>query len=164
MGFKGNLTGVPSNANLESAIGTTYRCTFSGADKQVYNGTSTYQLSIAAGTTTTIDLTTGLTNPMGQPITSGLAFAKVYVCMVMHDIASQASSVKVFGAGAGTDFQGPLVAAGYLTLTPGRGNAFMDQTTANGMAVSGTAKTIAIQNLDGANTALVNVFVMGTTT
>jgi hypothetical protein len=70
-------------------------------------------------------------------------------------------SIKCFAA-ASNAFQGPLNTANYVTLLPGQ-NIYLQSYTTAGWAVSGSAKNIAILNNSGVASALVRIYIDGTT-
>lgn len=163
IGFEGVLTGIPTNTDLADNI--TRQVVLSavaGSGQQVYE-TFRVALPVAAGATTTLDLTTGLTNPLGESISGSLKFVHVYAVWIVHNSASTASTITVFNAAANA-FQGPKSAAASDVLGPGMWTAFGVPTNLTAWAVDGTHKNIAIVNNDGAHAATVNVFVAGATT
>jgi hypothetical protein len=163
MGFTGSVKGTAASPGLKADIGATARCDFSGAGKMVYDAaTSGAQLTVGAGLTTTLDLQSGLTSPLGEAITGAADFAKVYAVFVYHDAASLSSGVEVFGSGANR-FQGPKKGATDTdTLGPGMFTGFGMLATKAGWTVDATHKTVSIVNTDGVNAATVRVFIMGT--
>lgn len=158
-GYSGKCTGVSGSPNLATTVGRVARCTVTGANKQVY----AKQITVSGGATTTLDLTTGLTNPLNESINGSLDFAKVLGVFIEHDAASISSGITVMGGGS-DDFQGPLAAGDKPTLAPGEWFAFGMPASSTGWTVDGTHKNIAIVNNDGTDAATVNVFILGTTT
>ncbi len=166
MGFFGTLAGTAASAGLKADIGKTARCDFTGTGKMVYDAatSSAVRLSIAVSGTQTLDLTTGLTSPLGESITGALDFALVYAVWIYHDPDSLATAgITAFG-GASNDFQGPFAALDKPTLLPGQGLGIMTTASKTGWTVDGTHKNIAIVNLDATalHVATVWAFIMGT--
>jgi hypothetical protein len=117
-------------------------------------------LTLAAGATTTLDLTTGLVNPINNDITGAEDFAKVRVWVVYHEQSSAASSIRI--GGASNPFGGLMTtASNTITLVPGQGFAFFDTYSTAGMAVSGSAKNVQILNVDGTNAATYRIYFLG---
>lgn len=158
IGFLGRATGTATNAAVKAKLYRRSLVSFSGSDKQVLD---LYQQEIAASGSLDIDLTTGQTNPLGESIASASAFDKVFAVFVEHDSGSSSSGITVMG-GASDEFQGPFAAGDKATLAPGRWIAFGQLSSLTGWTVDATHKRIDIDNLDGANAADVNVFVLGT--
>lgn len=156
-GFVGKLTGVTGSPGLTTSVGDVVRCIAEGANQQVYVGT----LTIAASGTQTLDLTTGLTNPLNEAISGSNKFLKVKGVFIEHDAASVASGITAFG-GASNEFQGVWAGGDKATLAAGRWIGFGMPATDTGVDVDATHKNIAIVNSDGAQVATVNVFIHGT--
>lgn len=158
-GYTGKCTGVTGSPTLAASVSDMVRCTASGANYQVYSK----QITVAGGVTTTLDLTTGLTNPLNESINGSLDFAKILGVLIEHDPASISSSITVFGGGS-NDFQGPLAAGNKPTLNPAEWFAFGKPSSVTGWTVDGTHKNVAVLNNDGTDAATVNVFILGKTT
>jgi hypothetical protein len=165
MGFKGFVKGLATSPNIKLDIGATARCDFSGTGKMVYDAaTSGARLSIPVSGTTTLNLQSGLTSPLGETITGALDFALVYAVWIYHDPDSLATAgITAFGGGS-NDFQGPFAAGNKPTLLPGQGVGIMTTASKTGWTVDGTHKNIAIVNLDATalHVATVWAFIMGT--
>ncbi len=164
MGFNGVVSGASFNANLSVQIRDTFRCQLTGANLQIYSTT----LTLAPSGSVSLDLTTGLFNPLNDAISgSGGKFTKVWVAMIEHDPASLATAgITAFGAAAmGNGFQGPLPDTVVLTLPVGLANGFLLDFAKTPYTVDGTHKIIPIVNLDATalHTATVNVFIAGGT-
>ena len=133
-----------------------------GADWQIYAPEDGVELAV--GGTTTLDLTTGLTSPLGEAISGTPGkFIKVHGVFIEHAAASLATAgVTAFG-GASDEFQGVWAAGDKATLAPGRWIAFGMPATDAGVTVDATHKNIALVNLDATalHVATVNVFVLG---
>lgn len=158
IGYKGSATGVTGDAGRTTSLIDVFSCALSGSGKQCYRAT----LTVAVGGTTTLNLLSGLTDPLGEAIS---AFGHVYAFVLEHDPASLSTSgITVFGGGS-NEFQGPWAAGDKATLTPGQAIAFLVNETKTSWATSGTVKNIAIVNLDATalHTATVNVAIFGTT-
>lgn len=158
MGYKGDATGTAANSTLTATLIDVVTCSLTGSGKQAYIGTTTLAVSGNA----TLNLLSGLTNPLGEAIA---AFGHVFGVLIEHDSASLATAgITVFGGGS-NDFQGPLSALATATLTPGQAIAFLTPASGTGWATSGTVKNIKLVNLDATalHTATVNVSVFGTT-
>jgi hypothetical protein len=160
-GFEGTATGVPTNGDLEAPLAGVTRTALSGASKQVYEQFAT-PLTVAPSTTTTLDLTTGLTNPLNESIASSAAFAHVFGVLVQHDRDSAASTITVFNA-ASNAFQGPKSAGASEALSPGMWTGFGQEEDLTGWSVDGTHKAIAITNNSATQSATVKVIILGTT-
>lgn len=117
-------------------------------------------LTLGAGANTTLDLTSGLLNPINLEITGASDFAKVRVIVIEHDTTSAASAIVV---GNGTNPFGGLLTTNTntFTLKPGQGVAMWDRYSTTGMTVDGSNKTVKITNSDGVNTASYYVYVLG---
>lgn len=162
VGFEGSATGPTWNPDLTDTISRQVVLTaLTGSGKQIYETFRT-ALTVAAGATTTLDLTTGLTNTLGESISGSSKFVHVYAVLVVHNSASAASTVTVFNAAANA-FQGPKGAGDADTLGPGMWTGFGVPANLTAWAVDGTHKNLAIVNNDGANAATVNVLVIGST-
>ena len=163
MGFKGRAVGIPTNSDLQTPIGEVWSAEASGSNWQCYDACNV-ALTIVAGGTTTLNLLTGLTNPLGEAI-SAFPFAHIYGYAVNHDAESDASSITVFGGSSGNLFQGAWSATAKATLIPGRtiGECMEVGLAGVGQLVDATHKNIDIINLDGSNAATVNVIIIGTT-
>lgn len=148
--------GVQANVGRTAQARYTHNGTGATLGNQVYAALNP-PLTVAAGATVTLDLTTGLVNPLGESISSTDAFAKVReIYLELNTNSGVASSVEVLG-GANPQRLG---LAGAVTLLPGQRVHLGSPTTA-GSAVSGSAKNIRIVNNDGTNAAQVYVFVAG---
>ena len=159
VGYKGKATGIAGNAGLTTDLLDVFSCALTGSGKQAYVGPG---LVVPVSGTTTLNLLSGLTNPLGEAIA---AFGHVYAVIIEHDPASLATAgITVFGGGS-DDFQGPFDAGNFATLTPGQGLAFLVNAAMTPWVVDGTHKNIAIVNLDATalHTATVNVAIFGTT-
>ena len=159
----GTVTGTTANPYVSSRINvqSNNTATSSGSAGALVNAiydvaSGTNKQTIALSTTLTLDLT-NLTDPLAGTI----VFGKVKTIYIEHTSASTASSIKCFAAGANA-FQGPLNAANYVTLLPGESICFQSYTTA-GWTVSGAAKNLAILNNSGSASALVRIYIDGTT-
>lgn len=162
MGFEGVCTGTSTSATLEATLPrTVIQHLLTSTGKQVLDkGSATF--TVGAGATTTIDLTSGQVNPLGESISGAMDFVKVFVFWVHHEFTSISSNIEVFGGVSANLFQGPLNATGKLTLAPGMGAGFMCETAnTTGWAVSATVKNIDIKNLDVSDPATVRLFVSG---
>lgn len=165
MGFRGTVTGASGASTRTADIANVVRCVFTGSGKMVYDAASSGNtFTIAAGGTTTLDLNTGLTSPLGESIAGALDFTSVWGLMVVHDGDSVATgTITVFGGASVQQFQGLLASGSKAQLLKGRGIGFVvedDQST--GMTVDGTHHNIDIVN-DSAETATVRVFIFGKT-
>lgn len=162
MGYNVTVSGSSFNSSLVTQLTDAYRCALSGANLQIYSST----LTLAPSATTTLDLTTGLFNPLNDAISgSGQKFTKIWAVMIQHDPASLATSgITAFGAGA-NEFQGPYAAASVVTMKVGLANGFILDFSKTPYTVDGTHKLIPIINLDATalHTATVNVFIAGGT-
>ncbi len=159
VGYKGSATGIATDPALSTTLLNVFSCALTGGGKQAYVKRG---LVVGVSATTTLNLLSGLTNPLGEAITT---FGHVYAIMVEHDPASLATAgITVFG-GASNDFQGPLAALDKPTLTPGQGLVFLVNAAKTPWVVDGTHKNVAIVNLDATalHTATVNVAIFGTT-
>lgn len=163
-GITGTATGTASNPYLSSRINAQNVTTANQAGSagalvnQVYDVASgTLTTTVAPSATTTLNLNSGLTDPLG----GSLVFGKIKSIYIEHTSASTASSIKVFAAGT-NPFQGPLSAGAYFTLAPGE-SIYLQSYTSSGWAVSGTVKNISILNNSGTNSAIFRVYVDGTT-
>lgn len=157
-GYKGDAVGVSGNAGLSTPLARVVSCALTGAGKQAYVAT----LTVGVSSTTTLNLLSGLTNPLGEAISS---FGHVFAVLVEHDLASLATAgVTAFGGGS-NDFQGPWSGGSKATLQVGECVVFLTDESKAGWATSGTVKNIALTNLDATalHTATVNVAVFGTT-
>lgn len=144
-------------AILPTLVGMDAACNLSGTNGQAYIAT----LTIDPSTTVTLDLTSGLENPLCDEITGANAFAHVYAVTIQHSIDSLASGITAFGAG-GSDFQGWFQATSLLEAMPPGGFLSMGQVDSEtGMEVSGAQKEIAITNEDAVNDATVIVWIFG---
>jgi hypothetical protein len=161
-GFLGTATGVTGNPNLKTSIGKVVRCAPLGTGWQIYDATGT-PLTILGGATTTLNLLTGLTNPLNEAI-SAAPFVRVFGVLIVHDRASLASSIEAFGGASSNLFQGPWDAAAKATLIPGKWIAFGIDSDLTGDLRDATHKNIDLKNLDGVNAATVNAFILGKTT
>lgn len=161
VGFEGKATGTSTNSALTTAIGREAILTdVSGAGLQVYERFRV-PLTIIAGATTTLDLTTGLTNPLGESISGSDDFATVFGALVQHDADSASATIEAFGGASLNLFQGPWSATAKATLRPGQWAGFGIPSNLAGDAVSGSAKNIDLKNT-GVATATVNVIILGT--
>lgn len=158
VGFLGKAKGVTGAPQRVCPLGRTSTLDLSGTGFQVYE---VYQQSISASSTLSLDLTTGLTNPLGESINGTLDFATVKGILIEHDSTSTATSIRAFNGGT-TEFQGPLSATSDVTLTPGQWCAFGMGSTVTGWTVSGSAKLLDILNNSGSAAAKVNIMIVGT--
>lgn len=166
MGWNGNAIGTALSPTLEVRLIDVIRCTLTGANKQCYIAAGSAAITINPSGTTTLNLLTGLTNPLGESITGGAAFAHVFAVVIQHDPASLATAgITAFGGASGNLFQGPLGAAGQLTLLPGMGNEFLIPANLTGWVASASHKNIDLTNLDATalHVAKINVGIFGTT-
>jgi hypothetical protein len=150
------MQGVPGNAALNSRNMLQREFTPSAID-QIYLAQNA---TIAAATGVTLDLTTGLLNPLNESISGADAFAKVLELWVIHEAASLSATIVVGNAGA-NPFPG-LLTSPTATLTLPRGSYIcMGRLDATGMAVSGSAKNLLITNSDATLIATYSVLVKG---
>ena len=162
--LSGYCQGTSTDASLYHKINvrevSTYTQGGTGATliNQLIDHAST-STTLAAAATSTIDLTTGQTNPLGESISSTDAFAKLRILIVVHESTSVASSITVFNAAANA-FQGSLSAAATITLKPGEFCILCSPTTA-GWTIDATHKNVKFLNNDGANTATYSYFIGG---
>lgn len=158
-GYTGTAVGASFNANLSTTLQDIANVNIATANGQAYVAT----LPIVASATTTLNLLTGLTNPLGDAITGAAAFAHVNAVYIIHDPNSLASSIKAFGGASGNLFQGYLNSTGSFTLPKSGISDMSVPTTVTGMVVDATHKNIDITNNDGVNAATVRVAIFGTT-
>lgn len=162
VGYSGRVIGIPTSATLALAIEAVRRTSPSGTGWQIYAPDPA--LSIAVSGTTTLDLTTGLVNPLNEAISGTPGkFISAHVVFIEHAAASLATAgITAFG-GASNDFQGPMAALDKPTLLPGEWFAFGKPAGNAGWTVDGTHKNIALVNTDATalHVASVNVFVLG---
>ncbi len=159
VGFQGTAIGIPINSTIKALLSRRSQTNVTGSSKQVYDG---YQVPLAASATVSINLLSGLTNPLNESITGANAFSTVYDVWIEHDISSLSTGgIRCFNGGS-NEFQGPLNAASDATLVPGKYIAFGGPASVTGFTVSAGAKIIDIVNLDSVNPAIVNIFVNGT--
>jgi hypothetical protein len=163
-GITGTVIGTTANPVLSSRINAqnvttaTQAGTAGALVSQVYDYASgTNYKTIALSTTLTLDLTSGLLNPLGEAI----VFSKIKSVYIEHISTSTAVSIKCFAA-ASNAFQGPLNTANYVTLLPGESIYLQSYTTA-GWTVDGTHKNLSILNNSGSASALVRIYIDGTT-
>jgi hypothetical protein len=163
-GITGTITGTTANPYLSSRINAqnvttaTQGGTAGALINQVYDYASgTNYKTIALSTTLTLDLTSGLLNPLGESI----VFGKVKGIYIEHISTSTAVSIKCFAAGSNA-FQGPLNTANYVTLLPGE-SIYFQSYTSGGWVVDGTHKNLSILNNSGTLSALVRIYIDGTT-
>ncbi len=156
--YKGGIYAPTYNTALGVSLYQAFRCALTSTAGQAYEGT----LTLAPSATQTLNLASGLTNPLGEAI----VFAHVYALLINHNSASLATAgISVFG-GASNDFQFGLSALATWTGLPGYATAFVINETKTGKVVDGTHKNILFTNLDATalHTATVNVAIFGTTT
>lgn len=158
IGYNGRLAGTPTSPELVATLDWVVRCAPTGAGWQIYEAS----LTIAGGATTTLDLTTGLTSPLGESISGTPGkFLTIFAVLIEHDALSEATDgITAFG-GASNDFQGVKAAGDKDTMIPGRFTAFGGPATDAGMTVDATHKNVAITNLAVSDDATVNVFILG---
>ena len=163
-GITGTVTGTTANPRLSSRINAqnvttaTQAGTAGALINQVYDFASgTSYKTIALSTLLTLDLTSGLLDPLGE----ALVFGKVKGIYIEHISTSTAVSIKCFAA-ASNAFQGPLNTANYVTLLPGE-NIYLQSYSTAGWTVDATHKNLAILNNSGTNSALVRIYIDGTT-
>jgi hypothetical protein len=160
-GYSGRVVGIPTSASLALAIELVKKSSPTGTGWQIYAPDPA--LTIAGGATTTLDLTTGLTSPLGESISGTPGkFIKVHGVFIEHAAASLATPAGITAFGGGSNEQQGVWAAGdKATLTPGRWVAWGMSATDAGITVDATHKNIALVNLEVALAATVNVFVLG---
>lgn len=160
IGFKGWCQGIAANPDVQTQLAAVFQHSGNVDKLQIYDG-CTVQVVVTAGATATIDLVSGLTNPLGEAISSANKFNSVQVLMIQHDADSQASGITAFGAGS-NKFQGPISATGTITLPPKRGFAFFTDATDAGWSVNAsTSHLFEIVNNDGSHDATVNLYIEG---
>jgi hypothetical protein len=162
MAFNGQVKGTTLSPTVTaSSLGASNGSNIVVTSTKQLIDKATNSFTIAAGGTTTIDLTSGQLNPLGEAV----VMARVFAVMVIHDAASESSGIEVFGGASSNKFQGPLDSAGKLTLKPKQSASFA-ATSADtvGWVVSGSAKNIDIKNNDGVKAATVRFVVVGATT
>jgi hypothetical protein len=110
----GNVQGIGTDTTRSNGISS--RNDFNGTqggtgstlvDEVLDLASNDRSITIAASATTTVDLTSGETDPLGGAV----VFARIRRMIFIHPLESLASSVTVFNA-ASNAFQGPLSAAG----------------------------------------------------
>lgn len=157
-GYKGTATGASFNADLTTTLLDYFNVSINSANGQAYVAT----LTIGTSATTTLNLTTGLTNPLGDAISGAAKFVHVNAVYIIHDAASLSSGITAFGGASGNLFQGFLSAAATVTLPKAGIFPMAIPTTVTGMVVDATHKNIDITNNDATHVATVNVAIFGT--
>ena len=159
----GLAKGTPANADQRSSISrrVPYRPTSSAASaavkvNNVIDRASIAQ-SLAPAGTVAIDLTTFTVNPFSE---AAQVFSTVRVIYIEHVTGSLSSGISVFNAGAGNSFQGPVSAAGTITLAPGEDQMFRSRTV-TGWVVDATHKNFYIVNNDAINAATIRYLIAG---
>lgn len=156
LGYSGYVKGIPSNTALQANLGYAPASSLSGTTKQVYVQRS---LTVTATGSTTLDLTTGLVNVLGESITGTAQFTQVFGYVIEHVVDSSAADVLVFGGGS-NDFQGPLGVTNRVTLKKGSAIGYIINESVTGDTVDGTNKNIRIVNTSSV-VATVNIAVFG---
>lgn len=160
----GNVMGIGTDTTRSNGISS--RNDFNGTqagsgsslvDEVLDLASNDRSITIAAAATTTVDLTSGQTDPLGGAV----AFARIRRLIFLHPLESLASSITIFNA-ASNSFQGPVSAAGTVTLFPGEGFCFWTMSP-TGRVVDGTHKNIKILNNDATNAATVSYYADGAT-
>lgn len=163
VGFSGSVEGTAASPALKLDVTGVARTAPAGVGWQLYEAFSV-PLTIADGATTTLDLTTGLTNPLNEAIAAAAKFVHVYGVLILHDPDSEAANVEAFGGASPDLFQGPWDGAAKATLPPGLWVGFGIRTDKTGLLVDGTHKEIDLTNVDGTGKdATVNVMILGKT-
>ncbi len=159
----GTAQGTPANSLAKSAVvrRLAYRFTSSAASaaakcNNVIDKASADQ-SLAPAGTVAIDLTSFTVNPFSE---AAQVFAAVRVIYIEHVTGSLSSGISVYAAIAGNSFQGPVSAAGTITLAPGEDQTFRSRTV-TGWVVNGTHKNFYIVNNDAVNAATIRYLVSG---
>ncbi len=161
-GFEGVLTGTSSNTSVTTPVGRESILTsVTGSGYQVYERFRV-PLTIASGATTTLDLTSGLTNPLGEAISGAVDYDEVLGILIQHDEDSASATVEAFGGASANLFQGPWSATAKATLIPGKWVAFGIPSSLTGDAVDATHCNIDLKNT-GVVDATVNVIILGVT-
>lgn len=160
VGFEGVLTGTSTNTALTTAVGREAILTSTtGSGFQVYERFRV-PLTITSGATTTLDLTSGLTNPLGESISGADNFDEVLGVLVQHDADSASATIEAFGGASSNLFQGPWNATAKATLVPGKWIAFGITSDLTGDTVDASHCNIDLKNT-GAADATVNVIILG---
>jgi hypothetical protein len=161
MGFEGRAVGVTTNTAMATPIARQAVLTsLTGSGKQVYARWAN-PLTIPATSTTTLDLQSGLVNPLGESITGAADFATVLGCLIQHASGSPSAGIEAFGGTITSQFQGPLGTTCSVALAPGRAFGFNQPANVTGYTVAADSKNIQLRNL-GTTVATVNVLIAGT--
>lgn len=169
LGFEGRAVGTATNVDLNTLLGReSVLTTVTGAGKQVFER---WEVPITLTTTavTTLNLISGMVNPLNESISGTAAFLRVLAVLIQHDDGSVSPNIEAFGGTVGSLFQGPLGTTVSVALTRGAAFGFnvpYVSTTASagstmGWTVNSTAKNIELRNL-GTTVATVNVLILGT--
>lgn len=140
----------PANFSANAAISA-----LGAAVKGEANAFHAVELTIGTSSTVSLDLTS-LTNLLGT-----FNLARVKAIVVYHDAGSVASSVK-WDLTVSNSLLGWFSSGITITLLPGEQQT-IGGLTANGQAVSGSHKIVAITNNDASNAATVWVGIIGAT-
>lgn len=158
VGFLGNASGTPNNANLKTTLGRTSRASVTGTTQQVLD---IYQTTVGVTSTLQLSLIGGQLNPLGESITGTQAFSRVLGVLVEHDTASLATSgIQAFNGGT-QEFQGPLSVSSQVLLLAGEWHGFGKAANITGWTAGATVHRIDVANLDTTQVATVNIFVIG---
>ncbi len=162
-GYLGRAVGTATSVDLTAVLDKSVVVTaLTGAGKQVCDRWAV-PIVLATSGSTTINLMSGLVNPLGESITGTMAFTQVYDLMVQVDVSSPtAAAVQAFGGTIGSQFQGPLGVTGSVALGYGQGFVIAAPATTTGWTVNSTAKQFELRNV-GTTAATVNLFVSGKT-
>ncbi len=160
VGFEGRAVGVSTNTAIATPMGpTTVLTSLLGSGKQVYERWLS-PITMTTTGVTTINLLSGLSNPLGESISGTLAFGKILAVQIHHDTASPSPAVEAFGGTVGSLFQGPLGVTAAVTVTRGACFGFNMPASQTGWSVNSTAKNIELRNL-GTTVATVKVLIAG---
>lgn len=163
IGFEGEAVGITTSPNLTALLGpTTVLTSTTGTGKQVFARWSV-PITLATTATTTLNLISGLSNPLGETIAgASMAFSQVLAFVVQNFTASPGTAaVEVFGGTIGSQFQGDLGVTCSVALLPGQAHGFNVESTTAGWAVNATACQVQLRNL-GTTVASMGVLIVGT--
>ncbi len=160
--LSGLAKGTTANANQRSSISRVLPSAFtaSGTGATLCSNVidkATVAQTLAGGGTVAIDLSSFTVNPFSEPAQT---FATVRVIYIEHSTGSLSSGISAFAAVAGNSFQGPLSAAGTITL-PAGGDLLWRSRTVTGWVVDATHKNFYIVNNDGVNAATIRYLIAG---
>lgn len=167
-GYEGRVIGTATSVNLTTPLGKSVVLTaLTGSDKQILDRWAT-PITLAVSGSTTLNLLTGLVNPLGESISGTAAFSQVYDLFVQVSPSSPtAATIQAFGGTIGSQFQGPLGVTGSVALGYGQAHVLATPAASGTTAVLGagwpvnsTAKQFELRNV-GTTVVTVNVFVAG---